>query len=398
MGTQTLHIDIAIIGGGSAGLWALNLLRNRGYSVALFEESALGSQQTIASQGIIHGGIKYALSGSLGRGSETIAAMPAAWRECLAGTGDVDLRGCRVLHDHFYLWSNSGLTSRLSGFFASKLLRGRVEKLAAENYPRPFQHPDFKGQVYRLDDLVVDIPSLLQTLADEHHDAIYTIDWDCSSLECDAGSARLVLPGCTVIPQRLLLTAGAGNAGLIAQLGSAAPAMQRRPLQQVVVKHQYQEPLFAHCLGNKPSPRLTISSHRTSAGEAVWYLGGDLATEGAADPAEQLIRRARQELADVLPWLDLGQTEWRTQVMDRAEPLQSSLLRPDSAFVEALQGVDNALVAWPTKLSLCPDLGTAITQQLLNHGIQPRHRADLSMLQQPGPPATAPAIWDTLFQ
>ncbi|MFT6287517.1 MAG: glycerol-3-phosphate dehydrogenase, partial [Alcanivorax sp.] len=32
MNQKQLHIDIAIIGGGIAGLWALNQLRNKGYS------------------------------------------------------------------------------------------------------------------------------------------------------------------------------------------------------------------------------------------------------------------------------------------------------------------------------------------------------------------------------
>ncbi len=398
MGTRTLHIDIAIIGGGIAGLWALNQLRNHGYSAVLFEEKALGSDQTIGSQGIIHGGIKYTLSGSLGKGSEAIAAMPATWRKCLSGNGEVDLRACKVLSEHFYLWSNAGLSSRLSGFLASKLLRGRVDKLAAENYPGPFQSPDFQGQVFRLDDLVLDTPSLLQTLAAGHRDAIYSIDWNRATLERDAGNANLVLPGCTVIPQRLLLTAGAGNAGLMAQLGSDSPAMQKRPLQQVVVKHQYQQPLFAHCLGSKPSPRLTISSHHCSDGGAVWYLGGDIATDGADDPPQQLISRAQQELAEVLPWIDLGPAQWRTLTLDRAEPLQATLLRPDAAFVKAVPGVNNTLVAWPTKLSLCPDLGKAIQKELDAAGIQPIHGADLSMLQPLGQPAIASNLWDTLFQ
>ena len=38
MSTPELHIDIAIIGGGIAGLWSLNQLRNAGYSAVLFEQ------------------------------------------------------------------------------------------------------------------------------------------------------------------------------------------------------------------------------------------------------------------------------------------------------------------------------------------------------------------------
>jgi hypothetical protein len=173
--------------------------------------------------------------------------------------------------------------------------------------------------------------------------------------------------------------------------------MQRRPLQQVLVKHQYQEPFFAHCMGGNPNPRLTISSHRTAAGEPVWYLGGDLATEAADQSPEWLIRQAQQELAELLPWIDLGQAEWRTLRLDRAEPKQSNLLRPDSAFVGEVEGVNNALAAWPTKLSLSPHLADEIEARLDAEGVAPGTGDDLSALQALGRPSPAATYWDTLF-
>ena len=130
---QILRIDIAIIGGGIAGLWSLNQLRDGGYSAVLFESEALGAGQTIASQGMIHGGIKYALGGAWSGGSEAIAAMPGAWRACLAGEGDVDLRGCRVLADSVHLWSGGTPLPRLATLLASRLLRGSVERVARED-------------------------------------------------------------------------------------------------------------------------------------------------------------------------------------------------------------------------------------------------------------------------
>jgi hypothetical protein len=195
-----------------------------------------------------------------------------------------------------------------------------------------------------------------------------------------------------------LLAAGAGNRGLIAALGGSQPAMQRRPLQQVVIKHAYRQPLFGHCIGGNPSPRLTISSHLTAAGEPVWYLGGDLATEGADEAPGRLIDRARQELTALLPGIDLGQAQWRTLRLDRAEPRQSGLLRPDRAFVGAVDGVDNALVAWPTKLSLAPDLGDEVERRLASAAIPPRHRPDLSPLAGMGRPPVAAPCWETLFR
>lgn len=397
MGSDELQIDIAIIGGGIAGLWTLNQLRNLGYSAALFEQEALGSYQTIGSQGMIHGGVKYALAGAWSGSSEAISAMPGAWRDCLRGRGKVDLRGARVLSDDFYLWSAATLQSRLTSFLASRMLRGRVEQVAPGDYPPPLRDPGFQGQVYRLIDLVMDVPSVVETLAGRHRQAIFTIDWQRASLQNRAGRARLSLPGCTVAPRCLVLTAGTGNEALIAALDGSAPAMQRRPLQQVLVRHQYPEPFFAHCMGAGPNPRLTISSHRTRRGEPVWYLGGDLATEGVDREPEQLIDAARRELRGLLPWIDLGDTRWCTLRLDRGEPRQSALLRPDSAFVGRVDSVDNALVAWPTKLSLSPHLGDQIERALGEAGIRPRHADDLAPLAPLGRPIVAETYWDRLL-
>ena len=114
---------------------------------------------------MIHGGIKYTLSGTLTGASEAIADMPAHWQDCLAGCGDVDLRGANVLSDHFYMWSTASVASKLTTFFASKATRGRVEKVKAKQRPSVFQNDQFSGQLYRLVDMVLDVPSVLETLA-----------------------------------------------------------------------------------------------------------------------------------------------------------------------------------------------------------------------------------------
>ena len=85
------HTQIAIIGGGISGLWLLNVLARRGFGVLLLEQGGLGQAQTFASQGMIHGGIKYALGGFTTAASESIANMPDTWRQCL---GAQDLCHC----------------------------------------------------------------------------------------------------------------------------------------------------------------------------------------------------------------------------------------------------------------------------------------------------------------
>ncbi|NJK90693.1 MAG: FAD-dependent oxidoreductase [Blastochloris sp.] len=72
MDVKVVSCDVVILGGGVAGLWLLQRLRREGYSVALFENQCLGGEQTVASQGVIHGGLKYALNGVLNDASEQL--------------------------------------------------------------------------------------------------------------------------------------------------------------------------------------------------------------------------------------------------------------------------------------------------------------------------------------
>ena len=160
--TLRYSTDIVIFGGGVAGLWLLNRLNNEGYRTILFEQNGLGCGQTLASQGIIHGGLKYALNGALNSASNIIATMPNRWRECLAGNDSVDLRGCHLLSNEYYMWSQSGVRSRLKTFLGSKSLRGRVERVAKESYPDFFGQATVSGALYKLPDFVIETESLIR--------------------------------------------------------------------------------------------------------------------------------------------------------------------------------------------------------------------------------------------
>ncbi|WP_304641913.1 FAD-dependent oxidoreductase, partial [Pseudomonas sp.] len=157
-----LETDICILGGGIAGLWLNARLRSEGYSTLLVERQTLGGGQSSKSQGIIHGGTKYALQGKLTGAAEAISGMPERWRKCLAGEGELDLSGARLLSEHHYLWSPGSLIGNLAGFFASKALRGRVDSVRGNELPAVFANPRFKGKVYRLAELVLDVPDVIR--------------------------------------------------------------------------------------------------------------------------------------------------------------------------------------------------------------------------------------------
>ena len=94
---MVFQYDIIIFGGGIAGLYTANRLRRAGYNLILIEKDTLGGAQTLASQGMIHGGQKYGLGGSVTGHSRSMAAMPARWDACFSGAGDVDLSGVHFL-------------------------------------------------------------------------------------------------------------------------------------------------------------------------------------------------------------------------------------------------------------------------------------------------------------
>lgn len=402
--SSIIDLDLAIIGGGITGLWLINRARAAGYHCALFENNLLGSQQTLASQGMIHGGMKYTLSGALSGASEAIAGMPGYWRACLAGTGDVDLRRTRLLSDHFYLWSSESASSRLATFLASKLVRGRVDPVAADERPELLRHSNFSGSLYRIGDMVLDVPSLLNNLRQPVCKQIFCIDWSRARLQLSAGGeVELVLQvdgkAILIRARRFIFSAGKGSAELLSKLGLTHPEMQLRPLHQIMVKHDLPHRFYGHCLGADTTPRLTISSHPTADGRQVWYLGGSLAEKGAAQSADEVIAAAQHELAALMPWLNLKSAEWASFPVARAEHKQKNLARPDRAFADRAQGASNLLVAWPTKLTLVPNLAERVFSLLREDHIAPTGSSagpDL-LTRYLSTPDVAPTPWDLAF-
>ncbi|MBK80614.1 MAG: hypothetical protein CMQ43_06820 [Gammaproteobacteria bacterium] len=356
--TAAVDVDAAIVGGGIAGLWLANLLHARGYRTVVLEADGIGGSQTLASQGMIHGGLKYALSGNLTGASEAIAGMPERWRRCLAGGGDVDLGGLEPLSDRYYMFATSTALGRLTSFFASRTLRGRIRRLEPPEYPAAFADPAFRGVVYELNDFVLDTPDLLAALLRPVADRVYRHRLLPGEVTPADGGCELRLPGARLRARRLILTAGAGTGALLDHLGIASPRMQLRPLHQVLVRHDYPHPLYAHCLTGirRPEPRMTITSHRDGDGW-LWYLGGQIAGDGVAMSDAELADHARRELAACLPWISWERAGISTLRVDRAEPEQTGGRRPDEAFAAA---VGPTVVAWPTKLSLVPDLGDKV--------------------------------------
>ena len=360
--TGPVDLDVVIFGGGAAGLWLLDELVRRDIDALLFETDDLGRGQTISSQGIIHGGLKYTLRGLISASARQIRDMPLIWRRCLAGERVPDLRGTRLRGDYCHLWRAGTIGSRLSMVGARAGLRVAPVPLDADSRPEALLR--CPGTVARLDEQVVEPASLLGVLAALHPDRIFQIDGR-SGLELDVEGpgqvqlVRLLNPNTgepsDLRPRCVVFTAGAGNGGLRQLAGLSAAAMQRRPLHMVVVRGDLPW-LNGHCVDGAAT-RVTVTSTRDFANRVVWQVGGQIAEEGVLATPETLVTRARDELLAVIPGLDLEGVSWSTYRVDRAEPAAGHGRRPDDAWA----GRDgNTITAWPTKLALVPQLATRI--------------------------------------
>ncbi|MBX3364564.1 MAG: FAD-dependent oxidoreductase [Phycisphaeraceae bacterium] len=385
--------DVAVIGGGIAGLWTAALLRNSGYGVIVITPD-FGGGQTIASQGIIHGGVKYALGGLAGDDSAAIAEMPERWRRALAGEGPVDLRGAHTLSENCLLWTRPGRGARLMAAAAARTIREKPRKLEPAHRPPPFDMAPGGVEVYALSEPVLAAHSVLLALR---------AGLTCLVCPDEAGAIELSLESGRVhtvrvrAPQHhldvraaaIVLAAGAANETLFQAVKAGRErAMQRRPLHMVMVRGRLPR-VYGHCIGMHPRPLATITSTADSQKRCVWYIGGQIAEDGVSMSSSDLIAKAKHEMAQNLPWISLDGTQWATWRVDRAEARMPGQRKPDGP---AILNRGNLLAGWPTKLAFAP----LIAEQLLDHIRQLRVEPTGTATVPDGapPPEIAPYPWD----
>lgn len=397
-----MRVDALIFGGGVAGLWLLDELRQRGCNPLLLEAGRLGQGQTVASQGIIHGGLKYTLQGIMTRSATNIREMPGVWRSCLAGQRRPNLSRTRIRAQSCCLWRTDSVSSRLGMIGARIGLRVAPQTLSVDERPEVLR--DCPGTVARLDEQVISTPSMLESLAAPHRGRILKLDFpggcqfEWTLTEADGPRVTRVLLSDSATGRQLELqpalcvfTAGGGNAALREACGLSSQIMQRRPLHQVLVRGPHLPRLNGHCVDGA-STRVTVTSDIDQQGRTVWQLGGQVAELGTSMDAVSLARFARSELEAAIPGIDLTQTEWSTYRVDRAEGLDAQGRRPESARV-LREG--NILTIWPTKLALAPLAALSAIEQMRDLAPQRATTADDARLLEAWPkPEVACAPWD----
>lgn len=386
-----LHVNVVIFGGGAAGLWLLDDLRSQGYSALLLEASALGDGQTIASQGILHSGLKYSLQGWLTSAAREARDMPAIWRNCLLGATAPDLSATQVRSESFYLWGTQSSASRIGLLGARLGLRVTPKLVPRSRYPALLQRNP--GAVYEVSEQVIAPESFVANLADRNRDAVLKID-STAGFDFESGAAGEILrlrlrssagrEPVEIAADWVVLTAGKGNGHLREGLGLEPTGMQCRPLHMILVRGDIPK-FYGHCVDGSRT-RVSITSATDSAGRVVWQIGGQVAEDGVAMDPASLIRHTQTELQAVCPALNLRGTEWSTYRIDRAEGETRSGERPDS-FRLLREG--NVLTAWPTKLVLVPQLAGAISLIVAAES-SPRAQPTSALQSWPRPQVAAP--------
>jgi glycerol-3-phosphate dehydrogenase len=388
---SSIRVDALIFGGGVAGLWLLDELRRRGVSALLLEAGSLGHGQTVASQGILHGGLKYTLQGLLTQSAAHIRDMPALWRDCLAGKREPDLSETPLRAEFCHLWRTDGVASKLGMIGAKIGLRVAPQNLSREDRPPILSR--CPGTVAVLDEQVISPAGLIANLARRNRERILRVNNDSVSFQCrnpgqiDAvtvqppiqskpeAQAKGEAPGPSLALQAsmVVFTAGAGNAALRERAGLSTNAMQLRPLHMVVARGDLPE-LNGHCVDGKKT-RVTITSDVDTAGCRVWQIGGQVSEDGVAMESAELIAHAQEELRAVIPGIELVGVDWSTYRVNRAEGTTRNGRRPET--IQILRE-GNTITAWPTKLVLAPKLAEVIADEIASQG------ADRNPLRQQG--------------
>lgn len=392
-----MDMEVVIFGGGAAGLWLLDELTRRGRRAVLLEANALGTGQTVAAQGIIHGGLKYTLGGLLTNSATSIREMPAIWRKCLDGQREPNLSNVRRRSNECYLWRTDSLSSRLGMLGAQLGLRVAPQTVSDDDRPEILQ--GCPGTVARLPEQVISTVSLIEVLAARNRERLLKVDPARVVFEYAApGEVTSIRLGrangdnLELHPRTVIFTAGAGNSALRRSVGLNVEAMQRRPLHMVLLRGRMLPAFQGHCVDGAKT-RVTITSDHDSAGRTVWQIGGQIAEDGVAWDARTLLVQAREELQTVLPGIDLPAVKWSTYRVDRAEGIVPGGKRPESVQIRP---DGNCLTAWPTKLALVPQLVVEMVKAISRLDRIARERAESNETENPSTGFRASRTWERL--
>ncbi len=382
---EDCYLDVLLLGGGVAGLWLLDELRRSGYSALLVETKALGSGQTIPSQGILHGGFKHAIGGRGRAYVRTLNAMPDIWRACLNGEREPNLDGVALRGAFHYCWRTRSVGAIFGQIGARFGLNVDLTRIPPVGRPPPLWN--CPGDVFRLDEQIVDPRSLVSVLA-ERNKAHLIHAYGIQILPSGPGrveEVQIAAPEFShfarLHPRNVVLTAGEGNAALREACGLHPGVMQRLPLSILVIRGKLPH-LNGFCIDGTHA-KAVITTQSVSPDETVWQVG----CEGVSSTDPDFKEAAWREVYEALPGFEWPKISLSTYQVNRAEYVEQGESRSDG--VQILTD-GNVITAWPTKLVLAPLLSEQIASKLDS----PLVRMDIPSAFSAWPrPSVAPSPW-----
>lgn len=383
--SQSSHVkvDLLILGGGIAGCWTLAAATEAGFNCLLLEKDALGSGQSIASQGIIHGGLKYALGAKITASTQAISTMPTRWQASLQGNTLPNLSDVNTLSGAHYFIPTGSLESKLVSFLGSKMVKSFASQVKTADLPKDYQSITKAKKLYALHESVIETGSLFQSLLNQYGHLMVKHEFKPERLTQTSEGFLYEHGDLKITTSQVLSTLGNGTPSFTQNL----QAMQQRPLQMVMAKGDLPY-IYGHFIDRGITPALTLTSHPHN-GQTVWYLGGELAESGVNLTKEEQISHSKALLKSLVPHLNVEALIWDTLRINRAETALQTGARPDDVFVSEQNGL---MIGFPTKLALAPRFAEAVLSKLkLPSSLKPP--TAFSPLEKP---AVAPYPWSHL--
>ncbi len=371
-----------------------------GYKCLLIDQHSWGGRQTLAAQGIVHGGIKYSFNGIWNPEARAIQDMPRRWEQALInGAGELPLKGVKSLSPHQYICFPS--SNKIVSFLASSIMQSKVTALKAQEYPDSFKQGGMDARVYQLNERIIDMESLVQVLNKIGTGAMIKGKVDFHSIINREDGVEVKVNQQTIRAQLIISTAGAGNKELtsgkedmpttqpakgdsIGKAGKESKAdkkdkldkpikQQLRGLNMLMLRGANLPPIYAHFCDRSSLPLLTITTHEDEKypGETIWYVGGALAENNLDDDAQQLVQKFIKQLAEFMPQLSIKEQEIHAAKfrIDRAEPQNESKMKPVAPDITLIK---RALICYPIKMTFAPLVGDRVVKQLQQIGITPQ--------------------------
>lgn len=365
---QILKTDVAIYGGGVAGLWIANHLNSLGINFLLFEPNSIGGGQTINSQGIIHHGGKY-----IGEKEKSFGYSTESWRAALSGKGPVNLSNVKVLTKQQYLWMTNRFINKNGHLLRTALaIKGIDYSRFSKNVKLISGLPDFDQEAVLLGEPVLSVPSLLAALSEPIQEKFMkgSLQGFEASAHKNKKNAIVNIDGqsYSIDASSHICAMGANNAQYAKNLNINSVETRYRPLKQIVLSGDLPE-FYGIGLSAMFHPTIAIVSHpQPEIGKNSWYIGGHLSDGKNSEKANDEIT---SDLSKILRknGFDLSSFKYSTHTNYAIRAEASMKNRKSSFRTPVICNSENIYLVWPNKLTNAPVLSSQLIQILEKQGM-----------------------------